>query len=170
MNHMATVKQEKLISEAMKIARECDADYPRYTAFIMAMNTILEWMDSQEPTVWINQNNDSWMALSYEGPLKNKDYQQPFRDEHLCLLFSDTEKLTVEVKHCGYLFQVSACCPPTNPELHKSRLSDFEKDASSLTIAYTHGSDKCRLDEEKIKAISKHFNVQYPRLIICICG
>jgi hypothetical protein len=91
---------------------------------------------------------------SYKEPLKNKDYQQPFRDEHLCLLFSDTEKLTVEVKHFGYLFQASACCPPTNPELHKSTLSDFEKDASSLTIAYTHGSDKRRLEEEKIKAIS----------------
>ena len=170
MNHMATVKQEKLISEAMKIARECDADYPRYTAFIMAMNTILEWMDSQEPIVWINQNNDGWMALSYEGPLKNKDYQQPFRDEHLCLLFSDTEKLTVEVKHCGYQFQASAGSPPTNHVIRKNELPDCEKDASSVTIAYQIGSDNRKIDEEKVKSISSYFCNRFPGLTVCFCG
>lgn len=170
MNNTEIANQEKLISKVLKIARECNADYPRYAAFIMAMNTLLGWMDSDEPTVWMNQSNDGWIVLSYDGALKNKDYQQPFRDEYLCLLLSDTEKLTVEVKHCGYLFQVSAGCPPTNPEVQKSALSNSEKSVSSVTIAYKLGSDKRRLEEEKIKAISKHLNVQYPQLNICFCG
>ena len=170
MNNTEIVNQEKQVSEALKIARECNADYPRYVAFIMAMNTILGWMDNDEPAVWINQDNDGWLALSYEGPLKNKDYQQPFRDEYLCLLLYDTEKLSIGVKHSGYLFQASAGCPPMNPVLQKSALSDSEKDASSVTIAYKLGSDNRTLEGEKIKAISQHFNVQYPRLTICFCG
>ena len=170
MNLMATVSQEKLILDALKIAKELDADYPRYVTLIMAMNTLIGWMDGLLPTVWINQNNDRWITLSYEGRLKDRDYLQLFRDENLCLLRSETEKMNIEVKHCGYQFQASAGSPPTNHVIRKNELPDCEKDASSVTIAYQIGSDNRKIDEEKVKSISSYFCNRFPGLTVCFCG
>ncbi len=63
MNFMATVSQEKLILDALKIARECDADYPRYVTLIIALNTLIGWTDGNQIYVWINQNKDRWVTL-----------------------------------------------------------------------------------------------------------
>ena len=142
---MATVSQEKLILDALKISRECDADYPRYVTLIIALNTLIGWTDGNQIYVWINQNKDRWVTLSYVGRLKDKDYQQPFKDENLC-------------------------CPPTNPIIRKSELPDCEKDASSVTIAYKIGSDNCKISEEKVKAISSFFCNRFPGLTVCFCG
>jgi len=48
MNFMATVSQEKLILDALKIARECDADYPRYVTLIIALNALVGWTDGNQ--------------------------------------------------------------------------------------------------------------------------
>ena len=170
MIHMETVSQEKLISNALKIARECNAEYPRYVALIMALNTILGWADGDQVTVWINQKNDRWVTLSYEGRLKNKDYQQPFRDENLCLLLSDTKKMVIEVKHHGCLIQASVDCPPTDPIMRKSELPDCDTDASSLTIAYQIGSDNRKISGEKVKAISSYYCKRFAGLMVHFCG
>ncbi len=167
---MATVSQEKLILDALKIARECDADYPRYVTLIIALNTLIGWTDGNQIYVWINQNKDRWVTLSYVGRLKDKDYQQPFKDENLCLLLSDTQKANIEVKHYGCLFQTSVDCPPTNPIIRKSELPDCEKDASSVTIAYKIGSDNRKISEEKVKAISSYFCNRFPGLTVRFCG
>ena len=45
---MATVSQEKLILDALKIARECGADYPRYVTLIIALNALVGWTDCNQ--------------------------------------------------------------------------------------------------------------------------
>ena len=72
MNLMATVSQEKLFLDALKIARECDADYPRYVTLIIALNTLIGWTDGNQIYVWINQNKDRWVTLSYVGVLRTR--------------------------------------------------------------------------------------------------
>ena len=167
---MGTTNQEGLVSEALKIARDCDADSPRYVALIRAMNTILGWTDGNQITIWVNQNDDRWITLSYDGPLKGKNYQQLFSDENLCLLLSDTEKMNIEVKRHGCRFQASVNCPPTNPIVCKSKLPDCDKNASSATIAYQIGSDKRALGIEKVEVIANHFCNRFPGLTISVLG
>lgn len=161
---MATSNQEKNYSEALTIARECEADAPRYVALIVALKTVLDWIDTDEGKIWIMQNKQKWASISYEGPLKSKNYQQPFRDENLCILLSDTELLNIEVKHGGVCYRATADCPPVNATIYRSDLPDSEKHASSVTIAYRLGSDKRQLGQEKTALVCNYFKNKYPHL------
>lgn len=163
---MATSNQEKRFSEALALARECDAEAPRYVALIVALNTILDLIDTREGKIWIMQNNQKWVSISYEGTLKSKDYQQLFGDENLCMLLSDTEMLNIEVKHKGCCYKAIAGCPPINATVCRSDLSDYEKDASSVTIAYLLGSDKRKLGQEKTNIVCDYFRHKYPNLTL----
>ena len=139
---MAKSNQEILISKAINTARECDAEEPRYIVLIEVLSTIMGWIDAGEGKIWIMQDKQKWVSISYEGPLKSNNYQQPFRDENLCILLSDTEMLNVEVKYGGICYKATAGCLPVNATVYGKKLPDSEKDASSVTITYLLGSDK----------------------------